>query len=147
MEPFALAAAFAALIEVAKGITAGATGKLGEGLVTAAQRWLAQLGPHLPGLDKRLAAVSDPNVIDVEILEEVKQVAAAQPSVQAAMNETVAAAVADSDRFPNLTKLAEKIASVNFGTIMTQNVIGNQTNITGTQNNVTGTQNNYYAKD
>ncbi|WP_121968324.1 hypothetical protein [Leptolyngbya sp. BC1307] len=120
MEPITLAAAFAALTAVASGITAGATGKLGEGLVTAALQWLAQLQQHVPETVKRLAAVSDPNMIDVEILEEVKQVAAAQPDVRAAMNKTVAA-VADSDKFPNLTKLADKIANVNFGTITTQN--------------------------
>ncbi len=121
MEPITLAAAFAALTAVASGITAGATGKLGEGLVTAAQQWLTQLRQHSPDTVKRLAAVSDPNVIDVEILEEVKRVAAAQPDVQAAMNETVKAADADSGKFPNLTKLADKIANVNFGTITTQN--------------------------
>ncbi|CAN5573672.1 hypothetical protein BH23CYA1_BH23CYA1_08820 [soil metagenome] len=124
MEPITLA--IAALTIVAGGITAGATNKigegLGEGLVTAAQQWLAQLRQHSPETVKRLAAVSDPNVIDVEILEEVKQVAAAHPDVQAAMNKTAMAAVADSGQFPNLTKLADKIANVNFGTIKNQNI-------------------------
>ncbi|MGB3294124.1 MAG: hypothetical protein WBB01_14145 [Phormidesmis sp.] len=119
MEPITLA--IAALTAVASGITAGATGKIGEGVVAAAGRWLEQLRQHSPETVKRLAAVSDPNVIDVEILEEVKQVTAQQPDVQAAMNETVRAAVADSGQFPNLTKLADKIANVNFGTITTQN--------------------------
>ncbi len=68
MEPITLA--IAALKAVASGITAGATGKIGEGVVTSAQRWLAQLRQHSPETVKRLAAVSDPNVIDVEILEE-----------------------------------------------------------------------------
>ena len=119
MEPITLA--IAALTAVAGGITAGATGKIGEGVVEAAQRWLSQLRQHSPETVKRLAAVSDPNVIDVEILEEVKQVAAAQPDVKAAMEETVVAAAADSGSFPNLTKLADKIATVNLGNITTQN--------------------------
>ena len=119
MEPITLA--IAALTAVAGGITAGATGKLGEGLMTSAQQWLAQLRQHSPETVKRLAAVGDPNVIDVEILEEVKQVAAAQPDVRAAMAETVMAAGAESNSFPSLTKLADKVANVNFGTITTQN--------------------------
>ncbi len=119
MDPITLA--IAALTAVAGGITAGATGKIGEGVVEAAQRWLSQLRQHSPETAKRLAAVSDPNVIDVEILEEVKQVAAAQPDVKAAMEETVVAAAADSGSFPNLTKLADKIATVNLGNIATQN--------------------------
>ena len=119
MDPLTLAVG--ALIAVASGITAGATGKLGEDLATAAQGWLAQLRQHSPETVKRLEGVSDPNVIDVEILEEVKQAAAAQPDVQAAMNETVAtAAMANMAQFPNLTKLAEKIATVNLGQITTQ---------------------------
>ena len=118
MEPITLA--IAALTAVAGGITAGATGKLGEGLITAAQQWLAQLRQHSPKTVKRLAAVEDPNVIDVEILEEVKQVAASQPEVQAAMNATVMAAAADGGSFPQMTKLAEKIGSVNFGTVEKQ---------------------------
>ena len=120
MEPMTLA--IAALTALVGGTTAGATGKLGEGLVTAAQQWLAQLRQHSPETVKRLEAVSDPNVIDVEILEEVKQAAADHPDVQAAMNKTAMAAVADSGQFPNLTKLADKVANVNFGTIENQNI-------------------------
>ncbi|MEL6493459.1 MAG: hypothetical protein AAFQ95_26255 [Cyanobacteria bacterium J06621_3] len=123
MEPITLA--IAALTAVATGITAGATGEigkpLGEGVVAAAKRWLERLNHHSPETVQRLAAVSDPNVIDVEILEEIEQVAAAQPDVQAAMNETAVAAAAESGSFPNLTKLADKIATVNLGNITTQN--------------------------
>ena len=118
MEPLTLAVS--ALVFVAGGVTAGATGKLGEGLVTAAQQWLERLRQHSPETVKRLEGVSDPNVIDVEIIEEVKRVAAAQPDVQTAMNETVSVAARDSGTFPNLTKLAEKIGSVNFGTVEKQ---------------------------
>ncbi|MGB3790992.1 MAG: hypothetical protein WA949_23505 [Phormidesmis sp.] len=118
MEPLTLAVS--ALVFVAGGVTTGATGKLGEGLVSAAQQWLERLRQHSPETVKRLEGVSDPNVIDVEILEEVKRVAVAQPDVQTAMNQTVMAAATDSGSFPNLTKLAEKIGSVNFGTVEKQ---------------------------
>ena len=139
MEPMTLA--IAALIAVASGITSGATGKIGEGVITAAQRWLNQIVQHSPETGKRLAAASDPNVIDVQILKEVKQAATEQPNIKAAMEKTVAAAAADGGSFPNLTKLAEKINSVNFGTITTQYNIGTQNNVE-TQYNI-GTQNNY----
>ena len=115
MDPLTLAVG--ALIAVASGITAGATGKLGEDLATAAQGWLAQLRQHSPETVKRLEGVSDPNVIDVEILEEVKR-AAQQPDVQAAMNETVAAAATvDMAQFPNLTKLADSVGNVFTGNV------------------------------
>ena len=137
MDPITLA--IAALTAVAGGITAGATGKIGEGVIAAAQRWLNQLGQRSPETVKLLAGVSDPNVIDVEILEDIKQVAAAHPDVKAAMEETVKAAAADSGSFPNLTKLAEKIDSVNFGTILNQDnnsgAIANQSNNAGTITN------------
>lgn len=94
---------------------------MGEGVVNAAKRLLERLNHHSPDTVKRLAAVSDPNVIDVEILEEVKQVAAAQPDVQAAMEETAVAAAMESGAFLNLTKLADNIATVNLGNITTQN--------------------------
>ena len=120
MDPITLA--IAALTAIATG-AAGKIGEpLGEGVVAAAQRWLDRLRQHSPETVKRLAAVSDPNVIDVEILEEVKQIAEQKPDVRAAMEETVKAAAADSGSFPNLTKLADKIANVNFGTITTQNI-------------------------
>ncbi|MEM6450136.1 MAG: hypothetical protein AAF703_07475 [Cyanobacteria bacterium P01_D01_bin.105] len=115
MEPLTLA--MGALIAVASGVTAGATGKLGEDLMTKAQGWWAQLQRHSPDTAKRLAGVSDPNVIDVEILEEVKR-AAQQPDVQAAMDETVAAAAtADASQFPNLTKLADSVGNVFTGNV------------------------------
>lgn len=120
MEPITLAVV--ALTVVATKATEKVGEKLGEGVITSAQKWLERLQLHAPETAKRLAAASDPNVIDVEILEEVKQAAAAYPDVQASMTETVTAAAADSGTFPNLTKLADKIATVNFGTITTQNI-------------------------
>ncbi|MGB3787451.1 MAG: hypothetical protein WA949_05530 [Phormidesmis sp.] len=137
MDPLTLAVR--ALIAVASGVTAGATGKLGESLLTAAQRWLDKVRPYSPKTVKRLEGVSDPNVIDVEILEEVKRVTETQPEVKAAMEEAIAAAKANGGSFPNLQKLAEKVRSVNFGSITNQNnnsgTIANQPNNSGTITN------------
>ena len=118
MEPLTIAVG--ALVYIAGGVAMGATGKLGSDLMDKAQAWFAQLRQHSPETAKRLASVSDPNVIDVEILEEVKRVAAQQPEVQTAMEEAVVAAATDTAQFPNLTKLADKIATVNLGQITTQ---------------------------
>jgi len=61
MDPVTLA--IAALSAVAGGITSGATAKIGEplgqGLINAAQKWLAQLRQHSPETVKRLATVND----------------------------------------------------------------------------------------
>lgn len=118
MDPITLA--IATLTAVASGITSGATTKIGEGVAVSARKWLGQLRQHSPETVKRLEAVRDPNVIDVEILEEVKQVAATYPDVKTAMEETFSAAATDNNTFPNLTRLADKIGSVNFGTIEKQ---------------------------
>ena len=123
MEPTTLA--IAALTFVANGVASGAAGKLGEplgeGVIESARRWLQQLQLHSPKTVSQLESVSDPNVVDVEVLEEVKRVAVEQPSVKAAMNDTVASIEGSSNKFPDLTKLAETVGAVNFGTIITQN--------------------------
>ena len=119
MDPITLA--IAALTFVAGGVVSGAAGKvgepLGEAVVAKAKLLLGKLPPETRA---RLAEVSDPNAIDVKILEEVKR-AAADSEVKAALDETMTAAAMERDRFPKLEKLAEKIGSVNFGTIGTQN--------------------------
>ncbi len=124
MEPIS-ALAIAALTAVAGGITNGATGELGKGVIESAKRWLAQLRQHSPDTVMRLEAASDPSVIDAEIIEEVKRVTAQQPDAQAAMEATVAAVAADNASFQNLTKLADKIATFNYGTVENQTNINN----------------------
>ena len=105
------------------GETAGE--RLSDGVITAAKRWLVGLRQHAPATVKRLEAASDPSVIDVEILEEVKRVAVQQPDVQAAMEATAAAVAMDQGSFQNLSKLAEKIGVVNLDTVENQTI--NQT--------------------
>ena len=106
---------------VAGGITAGATGKLGESVIEALGRVIERMQLHSPETVKRLAAAESEAVIEGEIVEEVRRVAAQHPDVQTAMNDAAVAVKADQSSFQNLTKLADKIGSVNLGTIGTQN--------------------------
>ena len=104
---------------VASGITAGATSKLGENVIEALGRVVERMQLHSPETVERLAA-AESDVIEGEIVEEVKRVAAQHPDVQAAMGEAAVAVKADQASFQNLTKLADKIGSVNFGTVEKQ---------------------------
>jgi len=63
---------------------------------------------------------SSSDVIDAEIIEEVRQVATVEPEVQAAIDATAQAVQADAPTFQNLTKLADKIGVVNLGTVQKQ---------------------------
>ena len=76
-----------------------------------------------PETAKQLEAASDRNheeVIDAEIIEEVKRVAAIDQTLQAAINETVAAVQAEQSSLQQLTKLADKIGVVNLATVQNQ---------------------------
>ena len=105
-----------------------ATGKIGEhigeGVIGSAKQLLAVLRRRSPDTVKQLeaagASVGDADVIDVEIIEEVKRVAAADPEVQAALEATKAAVAAEPASFQNLTKLADKIGVVNLGPVENQ---------------------------
>jgi hypothetical protein len=112
---------------------------LGDGAIASTKRLMALLRQR-PDTRRQLEAASsstgESDIIDVEILQEA---AAADPDVKAAVEETAAAVKADPQSFQNVTKLAEKINSVSFGTITTQYNAETQTNV--------GTQNNYYGKD
>ena len=105
-----------------------ATGKIGEhigeGVIGSAKQLLAVLRRRAHDTVKQLeaagASVGDADVIDVEIIEEVKRVAAADPEVQAALEATKAAVAAEPASFQNLTKLADKIGVVNLGPVENQ---------------------------
>jgi len=124
MDPITLAIAALAMVatKATEKVGEKAGEKLSDGVIVAAKRWLRGLRQHAPDTVKRLEAVSDPSVIDVEILEDVKQVSAQQPDVQATMEATAAAVVMDQSSFQNLTKLAEKIGVVNLGTVENQTI-------------------------
>ncbi len=107
MDPITLATI--ALTLLATKATEKVGEKLGEGAIASAQQLMAVLQRKSPETVKRLAAAPDPNVIDVEIIEEVKRVAAADPEVEAAVNATAGAMQQQFGAVVNTTQLAEKI--------------------------------------
>jgi hypothetical protein len=96
--------------------------KLGEGAIAQGKKLLDVLRRKSPETVLRLEAAVDPNVIDAEIIEEVKRVAAAEPEVQAAVDATVKAVQADQLTFQHLTKLADKIGVVNLEKVENQTI-------------------------
>ena len=86
---------------------------LGEGVITATKNLLRILRQKSPDTVKRLESGSDaPHVIDAEIIQEVQQVAAADPEVQEALNATAQAMQQQFGGVVNQGKLAEKIGFV-----------------------------------
>jgi hypothetical protein len=94
--------------------------KIGEGAIASGKRLLDVLRRKSPDTVLRLEAAQDPEVIDAEIIAEVKRVAASDPEVQAAVDETVKAVAAEEVSLQNLTKLADKIGVVNLGKVENQ---------------------------
>jgi hypothetical protein len=92
--------------------------KLGEGAIAQGKKLLDVLRRKSPETVLRLEAAADPNVIDAEIIDEVKRVAAAEPEVQAAVDATVKAL----EQQPG--------GIVNFGKMIVANTgfVQNQTN-------------------
>lgn len=90
--------------------------KLGKEVMSSGKKALAVLGRKAPDTVKRLEA-ANPDVIEAEIIEEVKRVAGADPEIRAAMDATATAAQSDAIALQNLTQLAEKIGVVNLGKV------------------------------
>ena len=128
MEPVTLAVVLTLLATKA---TEKVGEQIGEGAIAAAKHLLSTLKKRSPDTVKRLSAAPDPtgaDVIDVEIIEEIKRVAAAEPEVQAALNETATAIEQDAQSAKMLGKLADKIGTiggVSYGG--TQNITQNIT--------------------
>jgi hypothetical protein len=118
MEPITLVTI--ALTLIATKATEKVGEKLGEGAIAQGKKLLDVLRRKSPETVLRLEAAADPNVIDAEIIEEVKRVAAAEPEVQAAVDAAVQAVEADAITFQHLTKLAEKIGVVNLAPVANQ---------------------------
>jgi len=119
MDPITVATIALALI--ATKATEKVGEKLGEGAITSAKTLLEILRQKSPDTVHRLEARdSSSDVIDAEIIEEVRQVATVEPEVQAAIDATAQAVQADAPTFQNLTKLADKIGVVNLGTVQKQ---------------------------
>jgi hypothetical protein len=113
MEPLTWAAV---LILVATKATEKIGEQVGEKAIAAANRLLNALRHRAPDTVLKLEAATDSAVINVEIIEEeVNQVAAVYPDVQKAVEETAAAAAASGLTSSSLTKLADKLGAVHFG--------------------------------
>lgn len=88
--------------------------QIGEGAIASAKHLLEVLRRRSPETVRRLelaGGANDGDVIDVEIMEEVKRVAAAEPDVQAAVEATAVAVEAAQAS----SKLADKIGIVQMG--------------------------------
>jgi hypothetical protein len=107
MEPITLVTI--ALTLIATKATEKVGEKLGEGAIAQGKKLLDVLRRKSPETVLRLEAAADPNVIDAEIIEEVKRVAAAEPEVQAAVDATAQAMQEKFGSVVNQTQLAEKI--------------------------------------
>jgi hypothetical protein len=107
MEPITLVTI--ALTLIATKATEKVGEKLGEGAIAQGKKLLDVLRRKSPDTVLRLEAAADPNVIDAEIIDEVKRVAAAEPEVQAAVDATAQAMQEKFGSVVNQTQLAEKI--------------------------------------
>jgi hypothetical protein len=110
MDPIAIA--LAAVVLVSTKATEKVGEKLGEGTLAAARGLLTLLRRKAPETTKRLAAAESPDVIEAEIIEEVRQVAAADPEVAAAVEATAQQMQRQFGGVINQGKLAEKIGFV-----------------------------------
>jgi hypothetical protein len=118
MDPFTLATI--ALTLIATKATEKVGEKIGENAIAQGKLLLDVLRRKDPATVLRLESAADPNVIDAEIIEDVKRVAATEPEVQAAVDATAAAVEADQVTLQHLTKLAEKIGVVNLAPVANQ---------------------------
>ncbi|WP_008318733.1 hypothetical protein [Leptolyngbya sp. PCC 6406] len=110
MDPIAIAVA--ALVLMSTKATEKVGEKLGEGTLAATRGLWAVLRRKAPDTAKRLAAAESPEVIDAEIIEEVRRVAAVDPSVAASVAATAEQMQQQFGGVINQGKLAEKIGFV-----------------------------------
>ncbi|MEM6451999.1 MAG: hypothetical protein AAF703_17005 [Cyanobacteria bacterium P01_D01_bin.105] len=114
-----------ALVLVATKATEKIGEHLGESTISSAERLLNTLRRRSPDTLQRLAIEAggspiDVEVIDVEAVQEVKQVAEADSEVKAALKATISAIESEPISFQHLTKIAEKIGVVNLGNVDNQ---------------------------
>ncbi len=110
MDPITLATIAATLI-LTKAIEKVGE-KIGERGIKEGGKLVDVLRRKAPDTVKRLEAVADPNVIDAELIEEVRKVAAVEPEVQAAVTATANAIQQQFGGVTNQAQLAEKIGMV-----------------------------------
>ena len=78
--------------------------KMGEGGLSLGGRLMQKLRHKAPKAVARLEASADPTAIDAEIIDEIQQVAAADPDIQADIDSMVQAA-----------QQAGTVSNINFG--------------------------------
>ena len=110
MDPIAIA--LTALVLVGTKATEKVGDALGEGTLSAAQGLWGLLRRKAPGAAQRLAAAESPEVIEAEVIEEVRRLAAADPEVAAAVESTAQQMQQQFGGVTNQGKLAEKIGFV-----------------------------------
>jgi hypothetical protein len=86
--------------------------KMGEGILAATRRFWDVLGRKAPDTAKRLEAAESPDVIEAEIIEEVRRVAEQEPEVKAAAEATAQMMQQQFGGVINQGKLAEEIGLV-----------------------------------
>jgi hypothetical protein len=116
MDPITLATI--ALTLLATKATEKVGEKLGEGTLAEAKKLLDKLRRTVPATVQRLEAATDPTVIDAEIVEEVRQAAAQDPTVEAAVQATAKA----------LLNQPGGMTNINLGKAANVGIVLNQTN-------------------
>ena len=94
--------------------------KIGEKTFAAGEKLMKSIAHKSPETAEKLKQLEPGEIIDAEIVEEVRRIADAEPTVKAEVEAVATAATADQKTFENLTKLAEKIGVVNLGQVMNQ---------------------------
>jgi hypothetical protein len=94
--------------------------KIGEKTFEAGEKLMQSIAHKSPETAEKLKQLEPGEIIDAEIVAEVRRIADAEPTVKAEVEAVATAATADQKTFENLTKLAEKIGVVNLGQVMNQ---------------------------
>jgi hypothetical protein len=94
--------------------------KIGEKTFEAGEKLMQSIAHKSPETAEKLKQLEPGEIIDAEIVEEVRRIADAEPTVKAEVEAVATAATVDQKTFENLTKLAEKIGVVNLGQVMNQ---------------------------
>ena len=94
--------------------------KIGERTFEAGEKLFKSITHKSPETAEKLKQLEPGEIIDAEIVEEVRRIADAEPTVKAEVEAVAKAATADQKTFENLTKLAEKIGVVNLAPVQNQ---------------------------
>ena len=94
--------------------------KIGEKTFAAGEKLMQSIAHRSPATAEKLKQLQPGEVIEAEIVEEIRRIADEEPTVKAEVEAVATAATADRQTFENLTKLAEKIGVVNLEKVENQ---------------------------